>query len=218
MSERKIETVTASTAPTPMPTTEIKSVESTGEEEFAVWLSSNSESKLGSNSKADWKTLLTPNEYDILRQSATDPADMRAEATTGTPTSGLFVCKACYKTKYLTPLYSAHAKFRAHCGWPAFDQCFAGAVVERPDPDGTRVEMVCGACLGHLGHVFRGETYTSTNTRHCVNAPTIKFLPTLSKRLFAALSASSDPEAAAVCANTSLSTPPVVPVDGSLQP
>jgi peptide-methionine (R)-S-oxide reductase len=178
------------------------------EEEFVVWVAGIDGAKIGSNDKTgtEWKSLLTSHEYAILRQAATDRADQHSEAATSEPKSGLFVCKACYKAKCLTPLYSALAKFKAHCGWPAFDRCFKGAIIERLDVDGVRTEMVCAACTGHLGHVFRDEGYTDADTRHCVNAPSIKFLPKRSRRLFSALSSSADPEATAAIASTPLIT------------
>jgi len=71
-------------------------------------------------------------------------------------------------------LYETKAKFNSGCGWPAFYEGVDGAVKEVPDADGMRVEIVCAACGGHLGHVFRGEGFpTPTNERHCVNSVSI---------------------------------------------
>lgn len=84
---------------------------------------------------------------------------------------GTFICRRCNN-----PLYSSKAKFDAHCGWPAFDDTFPGAVKELPDPDGYRTEIECANCGAHLGHVFRGEHLTAKDTRHCVNSPSIKFV------------------------------------------
>lgn len=86
--------------------------------------------------------------------------------------NGIYTCRQCG-----APLFHSESKFRAHCGWPAFDTAIAGAVEELPDADGTRTEIRCAACGGHLGHVFTGEGYTDTNTRHCVNSISMDFIP-----------------------------------------
>ncbi len=85
---------------------------------------------------------------------------------------GLYTCKRCN-----TPLYRSETKFQAHCGWPAFDQAIEGAVLMNPDDDGVRTEIICASCGGHLGHVFTGEGYTETDTRHCVNSISMNFIP-----------------------------------------
>lgn len=85
---------------------------------------------------------------------------------------GTFICRRCQ-----SPLFSSKAKFDAECGWPAFEACFPDAVTETLDADGHRTEITCAHCGGHLGHVFRGEQLTDTNTRHCVNSLSIKFNP-----------------------------------------
>jgi len=84
--------------------------------------------------------------------------------------SGIYTCKQCN-----TPLFNSSAKFDSGTGWPSFDDMIDSNVKEIPDADGMRVEIVCANCGGHLGHVFKGEGFTSKSTRHCVNSISLNF-------------------------------------------
>lgn len=120
---------------------------------------------------ADWKTALSPTAYNILREKGTERGGT-GEYDRFYPDEGHFVCGGCS-----APLYSAEAKFKSGCGWPAFDKCYKGAVGTNVDSTFgmRRVEIVCKNCDGHLGHVFEGERMTDTNERHCVNSVSLGF-------------------------------------------
>nr|WP_076005049.1 methionine-R-sulfoxide reductase [Dehalogenimonas formicexedens] len=111
---------------------------------------------------------LTPEEERILIHKGTEPP--------GTGKYNDFFKEGTYRCKRCnTPLFSSDTKFDSGCGWPSFDDALPGAVKEIPDADGRRTEIVCAACGGHLGHVFRGEHKTPRDTRMCVNSLSIDF-------------------------------------------
>lgn len=115
-----------------------------------------------SSDSEDWNDL-TPEEERVIVYKGTE-AIFRGEYV-DTKEKGVYLCRRCNN-----PLFKSESKFDSGSGWPAFDDFIAGAVKEIPDADGRRVEIVCANCGGHLGHVFRGEGFTSKNTRHCVNS------------------------------------------------
>ncbi len=116
----------------------------------------------------NWNTL-TDEEADVIEHKGTE------RPFTGEYDEffkeGTYVCRRCNN-----PLFTAAAKFHSGCGWPSFDDHFPGAVLRVPDSDGSRTEIQCANCKGHLGHVFEGEHLTDKNTRHCVNSLSIKFI------------------------------------------
>ena len=116
---------------------------------------------------AEWRELLTPAEYQVLRQAGTERPGVGEY--TDTTTEGVYSCRACN-----AELFRSDTKFESHCGWPSFYAPLAGDSVEYIE-DTTlgmrRVEVRCAACGSHLGHVFEGEGYpTPTDQRFCINS------------------------------------------------
>ncbi|KAL9670585.1 hypothetical protein QQ045_008138 [Rhodiola kirilowii] len=122
-------------------------------------------------SEEEWRAVLSPQQFHILRQKGTEyPGTGEYDKFFE---EGVYKCAGCE-----TPLYRSTTKFNSGCGWPAFYEGIPGAINRNPDPDGMRVEITCAACGGHLGHVFKGEGFrTPTNERHCVNSISMKFVP-----------------------------------------
>ena len=113
---------------------------------------------------------LTPQQEQVLVNKATDRP--YTGDYYGKKDNGLYICRRCNN-----PLYTSEDKFDSHCGWPSFDDEIKGSVTRILDADGSRTEIVCNNCHGHLGHVFLGEQMTDKNTRHCVNTSSILFVP-----------------------------------------
>jgi peptide-methionine (R)-S-oxide reductase len=121
--------------------------------------------------------MLSAEEYQVIRQKGTERpfSENYTKFYEQEPTDGVYVCRACN-----TPLYNADTKFSAGCGWPALYQEISGAVERHTDSTMgmTRTEITCKNCGGHLGHEFLGEGFpTPTNSRHCVNYVSIKYVP-----------------------------------------
>lgn len=123
---------------------------------------------------AQWRKLLTPEQYRIARQSGTERPNGEVYQQFKKQGAGTYYCVGCN-----AELFSSKVKFDSHCGWPSFyDPSNAKNVKSIPDPDGSRVEVRCALCDAHLGHVFTGEGFnTPTDKRYCINGIVLKFVP-----------------------------------------
>jgi len=120
---------------------------------------------------ADWKTLLTPEQFHVLREHGTERAGtspLNREKREGT-----FTCAGCG-----TPLFSSDTKFESGTGWPSFYRPIERAIATTTDRTYgmTRVEVHCAQCGGHLGHVFP-DGPPPTGERYCMNGVALKFEP-----------------------------------------
>ena len=125
-------------------------------------------------SEQEWQQQLSPNEYAVLRQAATEPP--WSGEYVDTKTTGAYECRACG-----AELFRSETKFESHCGWPSFyDPRDSDAVVLREDRSMgmVRTEVLCASCMSHLGHVFSGEGFdTPTDQRYCINSIAIRLMP-----------------------------------------
>lgn len=131
-----------------------------------------SPSDLSDLTEEQWRARLTPQEFQVLRQAATE-RPFTGEYTDATA-EGVYRCRACG-----SELFRSTTKFHSHCGWPSFFSPLAGdTVIERVDDSlgMRRTEVLCANCQSHLGHVFEGEGYqTPTDLRYCINSISLRF-------------------------------------------
>ena len=123
------------------------------------------------HSDAEWRQLLTPAQYDVLRQSGTErpfssPLDFERRA-------GTYACAGC-----ALALFSSATKYDSHTGWPSFWKPLDDAVGTTQDRSfGTaRTAVHCRRCGGHLGHVF-DDGPDPTGLRYCMNGVALSFAP-----------------------------------------
>ncbi len=123
-------------------------------------------------SDAEWLTLLTPMQYAVAREKATERAFTGQYWDHREP--GIYRCVACN-----TPLFASDTKFESACGWPSyFAPLNPDNVREEPDTSHgmIRTEVLCNVCDAHLGHVFE-DGPPPTGVRFCINSVSLKFEP-----------------------------------------
>ena len=120
---------------------------------------------------AEWRRLLTPAQYDVLRKHGTERAG--SSPLDREKRKGTFVCAGCD-----LPLFASETKFDSGTGWPSFYQPLPNAVGTSEDSSYfmKRTEVHCRRCGGHLGHVF-DDGPPPTGLRYCMNGVALKFTP-----------------------------------------
>jgi peptide-methionine (R)-S-oxide reductase len=120
---------------------------------------------------ADWRALLSPEAFRVLRQHGTERAG--TSPLNHEHRTGRFVCAGCGNV-----LFASGTKFESGCGWPSFYDALEGAVETSVDRSFfmTRTEVHCARCHGHLGHVFP-DGPKPTGERYCMNGVAMKFEP-----------------------------------------
>jgi len=120
---------------------------------------------------AEWRKILSPDAYQVLRHEATEPpgtSPLDAEER-----KGVYDCAGCDLA-----LYSSATKFHSGTGWPSFWKPLDNAVETKMDASlgMVRSEVHCRRCGGHLGHVF-DDGPKPTGLRYCMNGLALKFVP-----------------------------------------
>jgi peptide-methionine (R)-S-oxide reductase len=123
------------------------------------------------HSDAEWRKLLTAEQYYIMREHGTEIPGSCALLVEKRP--GTFACAGCGTT-----LFEGKRKFESGTGWPSFDEPVAGSVETSVDDSlgMERNEVHCATCGSHLGHVF-DDGPPPTHQRYCINGVAMNFKP-----------------------------------------
>jgi peptide-methionine (R)-S-oxide reductase len=136
-----------------------------------AWLRAKADELEVTKTDAEWRGLLTPAQYDVLRREATEPPG--SSPLLDEHREGIFACAGCE-----LPLFRSETKYDSGTGWPSFWGPIGGAVATRSDRRlwTERTEVHCRRCGGHLGHVFK-DGPPPTGLRYCINGVALKFVP-----------------------------------------
>ncbi len=114
----------------------------------------------------EWRQRLTPEQYAVLREAATERAF--AGAYVDAEDDGMYRCRACGNT-----VFDSRTKYHSGCGWPSFTQAVSPDSVELLEDQShgmVRVEVRCARCDSHLGHVFDDGPPDAGGERWCINS------------------------------------------------
>ena len=121
-------------------------------------------------SAEEWKGILTPQQYAVLREAGTERPFTGEYWSHHEP--GTYRCAGCG-----AELFDSSTKFDSGCGWPSFYESLDKSKVEEREDNSFgmhRIEVLCKACGGHLGHVFP-DGPRPTGLRYCINSISLKF-------------------------------------------
>ena len=127
--------------------------------------------KIVKKTEDEWKKILTPEEFLVLRKKGTEPS-FTGKYVHQTK-EGTYVCAGCGNM-----LFSSETKFDSGSGWPSFfSPMSSDAIVLQPDRTlgMNRTEVLCAVCGGHLGHVF-DDGPPPTGKRYCMNSVSLRFV------------------------------------------